>query len=314
MQHRAMFAGGNCRVVYPPFAKRTMYPDTMEAFMPLQGRKLKQLHPRTIGGAKLQELRNVAGLSLLDLAAKLDSELGKHSDAAHINKIETGSIKKPTAETLEAILVGLGASYRDRRGVLEAFGYQMPMTLPTEREIAEVVSQSADELRDATYPVCLLDFGQRLWAWNRFAPRLIGLHPDDLATRHFLGVSTVDLIFNPAFETRLLVANPEQYFPGQIHNIKVGIEPLREQPGYRELVAQWSSFPGFIELWNGVSADMIRSVVPMKVNVPSRGMLQFRTYNAIFEADPRFELLHFTPYGAQTLRVCAEWAEEEGVL
>jgi len=282
--------------------------------MALQRRKLRRQNPLTIGGAKLQELRKAAGLSLLDLAEKLDSELGKHIDAAHINKIETGSIKKPKAETLEAILVGLGASYRDRRIVLEAFGYQVPMTLPTDQEISEVVSQSEDELRDETYPVCLLDFGQRLWAWNRYAPRLIGLHPDNPATRHFLGVSTVDLIFNPAFETRLLVANPEEYFPGQIHNIKVGIEPLREQPGYRELLAHWSSFPGFTELWNGVSADMFRSVVPIKVNVPDRGMLQFRTYNAIFEPDPRFELLHFTPYGAQTLRVCAEWAESEGMV
>ena len=103
---------------------------------------------------------------------------------------------------------------------------------------------------------------QQLWAWNRFAPRLIGLHPDDPATARFLGVSTVDLIFNSAFEARLLVANPEEYFPRQIHNIKVGIEPLREQPGYRELVAQWSSFPGFTELWNQMPGDMYRSVVP----------------------------------------------------
>jgi hypothetical protein len=60
--------------------------------------------------------------------------------------------------------------------------------------------------------------------------------------------------------------------------------------------------------------DMYRSVVPMKVNVPGYGMLEFRTYNAIFEPDPRFELLHFTPHGAETLRACAEWADEEGAL
>src|SRR5258706_13557966 len=266
--------------------------------MASQRRKPERTNPRPLGGAKLQELRKAAGLSLLELAVQLGRDLETSIDAAHINKIETGSIRKPTAETLEAILVGLGASYRDRRAVLETFGYSVPMTLPTEQEISEVVSQSADELRDATYPVCLLDFGQRLWAWNRFAPRLIGLHPDDPATARFLGVSTVDLIFNPAFETRLLVANPDEYFPGQIHNIKVGIEPLRDQPEYRELVAQWSSFPGFTELWNGVSADMFRSVVPIKVNVPGRGLLQVRTYNAIFEADPGFVLLHFTLYVA----------------
>jgi transcriptional regulator with XRE-family HTH domain len=179
-------------------------------------------------------LRQAGGLSLVELATQLELEYGKVIDAGHINKIERGSIRKPTVETLEAILAGLHASYRDRRAVLEAFGYSVPMTLPTEPEIAEVVLLATDELRDAIYPVCLLDFGQRLWAWNRFAPRLIGLHPDNPATARFLGVSTVDLMFNPAFETRLLVANPEEYFPRQIQNIKVGIEPLREQPGPME--------------------------------------------------------------------------------
>jgi len=273
-----------------------------------------QPNPKSLGGEKLRALRQAAKLTLEGLAAQVGADLGKPIDAGHINKIERGSIKKPLAETLEAFLDGLHASYRDRRAVLEAFGYSVPMNLPTEREIAEVIQLTADELKDATYPVCLIDFGQRLWAWNRFAPRLIGLHPDDPATIRFLGVSTVDLTFNPAFETRLLVANPDEYFPRIIQNIKVGIEPLREQPGYRELVAHWSTFPGFTELWNRVSADMFRSVVPIKVNVPDRGMLQFRTYNAIFEPDPRFELLHFAPHGAQTLRVCADWAEEEGVL
>ncbi len=282
--------------------------------MPLGSRKTKPQNPKTVGGTKLRELRRAAGLSLVDLAAKLEAELEKSVDPKHINRIESGDIKQPTAETLEAILAGLNASYRDRRAILEAFGYNVPINLPSEQEIAVVVQLTAGDLHDATYPVCLIDFGQRLWAWNRFAPRLIGLHPDDPATANFLGISTVDLIFNPTVETRLLIANPEVFAPGIVHNIKVGIEPLRDQPGYRELLGQWSSFPGLIELWDIVPADMVRSVVPLKVTVPGRGMLQFRTYNAIYEADPRFELLHFAPHGAQTLRVCAEWAEEEGVL
>jgi transcriptional regulator with XRE-family HTH domain len=286
----------------------------MECSMPLQRHFSNPEKRPSVGGQRLKQLRQAANLSLVELATRVENDRSKQIDAGHINRIETGDIAKPHADTLERILAGLDATYPDRRAVLEAFGYSVPLTLPAELEIAEVVAQSADELRDATYPVCLLDFGQRMWAWNRFTPRLIGLHPDDPATKRFLGVSTVDLTFNPGFETRLLVVNPDEYFPRVIHNIKVGIEPLREQPGYRELVAQWSSFPGFTALWNQMPGDVYRSVVPIKVKVPGFGILQFRTYNAEFEADPRFQLLHFTPHGARTLRVCAEWAEAEGML
>jgi transcriptional regulator with XRE-family HTH domain len=102
--------------------------------MALQRRKIKSEKLRTLGGQQLRELRRRAGLSLRDLAAKLESEVGKPIDAAHINKIETGSIKTPTIETLEAILAGLGASYVERRAVLDAFGYSLPRALPTNRK------------------------------------------------------------------------------------------------------------------------------------------------------------------------------------
>src|SRR4051794_22571629 len=101
-----------------------MYLDTIntltEVFMAAQGHRLKQKSLKTLGGTKLQELRKAAGLSLLDLAGKLEDDLKTSIDAAHINKIETGSIKKPLVETLEAILDALHARYRDRRAVLEA--------------------------------------------------------------------------------------------------------------------------------------------------------------------------------------------------
>src|SRR5258706_6534169 len=178
----------------------------MEAFMPPQRPKSKQTNLRTLGGAKLQELRKATGLSLLDLAGKLEGDREKSIDAAHINKIETGSIKKPQAETLEAILEGLHANYRDRRDVLEMFGYTVPITLPTAEDIEEVRRLTAHELNDSTYPIYLVDFGQRLWAWTRYMPRLIGLHPDDPALSRFVGVTLFDLAFSPAFETRLLIA------------------------------------------------------------------------------------------------------------
>jgi transcriptional regulator with XRE-family HTH domain len=282
--------------------------------MPLQRRKVKQQKSQSLGGVKLRALRDALGLSLEDVAAEIEADLEKHVDASHINKIEKGIIKKPFAETLEAILAGLHATYRDRRDVLEAFGYAVPMTLPTEQEVEEGKRQAAYALDDATYPVYLIDYGQRLWAWNRYLPRLIGLHPDDPATSRFFGVTTVDLAFNPAFETRLVLANPDEYLPVMLQFLKAAIYPFHEQPWYQELLAQWSTFPGFSTLWDHVPADTLRSVVPIKANVPGSGVLQFRLSSADLLLDPRFQIFHLTPFGATTLRACAEWAEEEGKL
>jgi hypothetical protein len=255
----------------------------------------------------------------VELAAKLESELGKYIDAGHINKIETGSIQKPLVETLELILTGLGASHRDRLAVLEAFGYTVPMTLPTEDEVVEARRLTAFELNDATYPICLVDHGQRFWAWNRYMPRIIGLHPDDPATARFVGITIFDVTFNPTFETRLLIDNPEEYLPAMLQFIKAGIRRFHEEPWYRDLVANARRLPGFSSLWDRLSDDVVlryasRSIVPLSVKLPGADILQFRISNADVLPDPRFQILHFTPFGARTLRTCAVWAEEEGAL
>jgi transcriptional regulator with XRE-family HTH domain len=287
--------------------------------MALRRRKLKQPTPRTAGGTKLQELRNAAKLSLLELAAKLESELEKPIDAGHINKIETGSIKKPIAETLEKILAGLHASYQDRRAVLEAFGYQVQMTLPTIQEVEEARQLNIYELNDATYPTMLIDYGQRLWAWNRYTPRIIGLHPDDPAISQFVGVTIFDITLNPAYETRLLIVNPDEYLPAMLQFIKAGIDRFHEEPWYQDLMSRLRTFPGFSAMWDSLPTYAFerfayRNIVPVRIQAPGSGVLQFRMSSTDFGHDPRFQIIHFTPFGATTLRACAEWAEEEGIL
>src|SRR5688500_16082153 len=96
-----------------------------------RGRRPEQSIAKTVGGQKLRAIREAGGKSLLELAATIQNDLGMSVDAGHINKIEIGRIKGPQARTLTAILDALQVSYSDRRAVLEAFGYNVPMTLPT---------------------------------------------------------------------------------------------------------------------------------------------------------------------------------------
>ena len=287
--------------------------------MALQRQKMKSEKHRTLGGQQLRELRRRTGLSLMDLAAKLESEVGKPIDAAHINKIETGSIKKPTRETLEAILAGLEASYVDRRAVLDAFGYSLPRALPTQREIEEMRRLTANELNEATYPILLIGLGHRLFAWNRYVPRLIGKHPDDPKLASYYGVTTFDLVFNPALGGRPLVANPEEFWPACLRTGKSDLYAFRHEPWFTAMLSRVRKLPGFSKVWDAVPEGDVRlvtplSVVPLQLNVPGTGVLQFRLSTSDFLLDPQFHIVHFTPYGAKTLRACAAWAEADGVL
>jgi len=287
--------------------------------MALQRRKKQHEKPRTIGGRHLRELRKRAGLSLLDLAAKLENEQAKSIDAAHINKIETGSIKKPQADTLDAILAGLHANYGERRLVHEAFGYRLPMVLPALDEIKDVRRLAANELNDATYPILLIDFAHRLLAWNRYAPRLIGLYPDDPVVKTYIGVTTFELVFDSGLKGRLLVANPEEFCSTWLHLVKSGLFMFRNDSWYIELFEKARSLPGFSDVWDSLPEEPVRlvrslSIVPIKLHVPRVGTLQFRLSPSDFLLDTRFQFIHFTPFGTMTLRVCALWAEEEGIL
>ena len=55
------------------------------------------------GGAMLRDLRLRSGLTLLELAGRLD-DAGIRIDTAHLQRIESGRIARPTAKTMESIL------------------------------------------------------------------------------------------------------------------------------------------------------------------------------------------------------------------
>ena len=280
-----------------------------------RGRKPTHAYSRTLGGEKLRALRQRAKLTLLDLEAATDFQIG----TAHIHKIEVGMIKRPDPETLNIMLIALDASFIDRRDVLEAFGYTTPVYLPTEEEIDEARILCTHELHDATYPIYLIDIGQRLLAWNRYVPRLIGMHPDDPSLVQFVGVTVFDLAFNPTYPVKHLIDNPDEYLPAMLKFIKTGLEPFREESWYATLLAQARELPGFSEIWDSLDADAYErytnwSIIPVRIKLQHAGVIQFRVSSSDLLIDPRFRIVHFTPFGATALRQCAIWAEEEGIL
>ena len=270
------------------------------------------------GGASVRALRQDAGLSLLELAGRL-ADQGVGIDAAHLQRIETGKIRRPAAGTLESILThGLVAPYRIRRDVLDGFGYRLPWTLPTEREIEEGRRLCAQELLSATWPAYLMDHGQRLWSWNRYVPRLLGREPDDPAPARFVGLTVLDLVFNPAVGVTLMIANPERYRPLFLRMFKIQTQPHAHEPWFQDLLARAGDWPGFAEMWAALPEDAdevlaTQPIIPIEFRVPGvEAPLRFRIAGIYLSLDPRFQVTHWIPYGAATLRHCALWAEEDG--
>jgi transcriptional regulator with XRE-family HTH domain len=273
---------------------------------------------RANGGALLRALRQDAGLTLIELAGLLD-DASIRIDAAHLQRIETGRIVRPAAETIEAILkAGFDAPYRVRRDVLDAYGYRLPWELPDDRDIQETRRLLANEVSFATWPTYFMDYGLRIWGWNRYFPRLLGREPDDPYNEQFLGVTHIDIVLNPELGTFRQIANAADFAPLMLTMFKTESKPYRHEPWHRAFVERIRGWPGIGELWDGLPDDPddlqpTRPVLPVEIVAPGiEPVMRFRITPITFLHDPRFQIMHLIPFGAATLRECANWAEAAG--
>lgn len=270
------------------------------------------------GGQLLRDLRQQAGMSLLELSMHL-ADADVHVDAAHLQRIETGRIRRPTADTIDAILtVGLNAPYRTRRNVLDAFGYRLPWTLPTESEVEEARYLFAQELEVTTWPAYLMDHGHRIWAWNRYGPRLLGLVPGEPVPERFIGMTTLDFTFNPAYGFSARIANSHAYRTDFMRSFKIQTQPYADEPWFRSMVDEAKSWPGFRAIWNRLRDDpnlmmTAERIYPVEFRVQGHDEpLRFRIVLIYLSLDPRFQIIAWIPFGARSMRAVAQWAEAEG--
>ncbi|MCO5217910.1 MAG: helix-turn-helix transcriptional regulator [Thermomicrobiales bacterium] len=268
------------------------------------------------GREMLRALREAAGLSQMDVMLRL-SDAGVRVDQAHIQKIESGAIKRPTASTLDAILtVGLQVPYRVRSDVLAAFGYQLRWELPTAEEIELELKLDGGEVMCAIWPAYLIDQAQRIWAWNPLFPRLLGGASDDPANEGFIGLTVLDILFNPAVGTHRQIANSGTFVPVIVGWFKTMTRQYWQDPWFHEFMARARTWPGFTEIWDQIPEGpqlLLRthSTVPVEIQVPGLSKpLLFRPVHVPMSFDPRFAVLHLMPLNAETQTVCAAWAEE----
>jgi transcriptional regulator with XRE-family HTH domain len=268
------------------------------------------------GREMLRALRETAGLSQMEIALRL-SDAGIRVDQAHLQKIESGAIKRPTAPTLDAILtVGLNVPYRVRIDVLAAFGYRLRWELPTDQEIEFERSITTEELTRAIWPSYMVDYAHRIWGWNRLFPRLLGNTSDDPGNAEYVGLTVLDILFNPAIGTNRQIANAESFAPVAMAWFKVMTKQYRQESWFHDLMTRAKTWPGFFEMWNRIPDGPQVSleeppVTPIEIHVPGLASpLRFRTLHVPVAFDPRFAILHMVPLSVETQAICAAWAAE----
>jgi transcriptional regulator with XRE-family HTH domain len=254
-------------------------------------------HSGTPGGNRLKALRELAGRTQLDI--ELDASLGM----GYLQRVESGKVRHPEHETLERILAALGVRYTERREVLEMFGYIVDAPLPNEAEIRWAVEACQSELNSAVFPSYLLDCAHRLLAWNTFVPRLYGVRLEPM-------LPILKLIFDPAYKVTPCIANPQEFFPAQIRALRYEMYPFHNETWCTTLIDDMLKSPLFARHWlesPQTYPTAARPLVPIELDLPKIGRLQFRLVAEHFAQDRRFRVIYYLPADSKTMQQCFAW-------
>lgn len=261
------------------------------------------------GGARLRSLREAAGKTQLWVEAEADLGTG------YLQRIESGKVAQPGRAMLEHILSAIGARYSERRAVLQQFGYAISTPLPDSNEVDWARAFCQPELDEAPFPAYALDCVHRLIAWNLQVPRLFGLLTGDPQLGRLAGRSLLEGWFDPNSPLSRLVAEPDIFLPALIRAFRSEMQPYHVEPWYSLVHERLLAFPRFRHHWDQIEQEIApvssaRALVPVRLNVPGVGSMQFRLSAEYLVRDARFRLIYFFPADLATMQRCATWASE----
>ncbi|MFN8636227.1 MAG: hypothetical protein U0893_20440 [Chloroflexota bacterium] len=147
-------------------------------------------------------------------------------------------------------------------------------------------------------------------------PCLLGRGHSGTVLERLAGRSMLAPWFDPASPFGALVAEPDVFLPLLIRAMRYEIERYRNEPWLAEMLAQMQAeLPRFRQEWSRAEQEpppisAARVLVPVKLNVPGVGLLQFRLVSEPLVRDTRFRLIYYVPADPATMRQCAAWASE----
>lgn len=266
-------------------------------------------------GAYLRTLRKERGVGIEYLAQACQIAYRT------LQEIESGNTVRPGRVTLLTILHGLSGLKKlqpgERGKVLEPFGYRDQSQLPESEEVARVAQQWEQSVLELPHPAYLVDFAHRFLAWNRYAPRLIGLPYGHPALERMRGKTLFDLIFDKQFATAFAIQNKETFLPEMLYVMRCEFEPFKDDEWCLNCIqTACDSYPAFRQLWDKVQKMPIqelglRTMGPMVMQPAGSDLLSFHLLGTDFVSDSRFRVIQYIPGNAITMRKCLEWVEAD---
>jgi hypothetical protein len=222
-------------------------------------------------------------------------------------------VRHPERETLERILIALGARYTERRDVLELFGYIVDAPMPNEDEIAWAVALSQPELDAAIFPAYLLDCAHRLLAWNPVVPKLFQIEGATRNRQPGIYVSILRVLFDPHYRVTPLITNPDIFFPASIRALRSEMQLFHGEVWYDQLIDDMRCYcPIFEKYWTKPTSIYhfpARPLTPLEITLQGSSPLQFRIMAEPFTQDRRFRVIYYLPADSLTMQKCLEWSQ-----
>ena len=186
--------------------------------------------------------------------------------------------------------------------------------LPTEAEVVWACDICQRDLHAVPFPAYVLDCTHRLIIWNSYVPRLFGMAPDDPMLGGLARQSLLAAWFDSASPLAPLVAEPEVFFPALMRALRSEMQPFRMESWYTAVLAPLYALPRFRHYWEVVGqspppVSAARALVPLRLNVPGAGTLQFRLSSEPFTRDARFRIVFYVPGDLATMQWCAGWVQ-----
>ena len=269
------------------------------------------------GGQLLRDLRRNRGETLADIAT--DAEITFKT----LQSIETGSTKSPSFARLSRIVEALDAispvPIKERHQIFAVYGYRKSYPLPNQREIDGAIQEWKEKYQNVPYPAYLVDCGQRLLDWNKYAPRLVGLRNTDVQTQEFSGVTIYDIMFQIS-NNFVEMIDREEYFEDLIRTIQSEDSAFHVEDWYQEHLNETRErYPEFGDIWDRVANKdnfefELGNNIPIKLTIPGTGSVSFRLLKIIFASDARFFVVQWIPVDEFTMIQCLLWVKEESLV
>lgn len=269
----------------------------------------------TLGGAYLRQLRQDRAISIDDMAGDCGTTFKT------LQKIESGKTKQPSREMLLVLLEGLSRIKRlepiERRKVLDYFCYRDLSPLPDKDEIERMRQEWEHPFFELPHPACLVDFVHRVHAWNRYAPKMMGLDDGHPALEYTRGKTLFDLLYSKQFSNYFCCKNKDFFVFNMMEMMRYEFEPFKEEDWCKKFIKDTICiYPELRDCWDKVLGNPLREsslrlIGPIIMEPRRDSMLKFYLLSTDFISDSRFRVIQYLPGNPETMRQCLSWVESE---